>query len=416
MPPPHFDVAVIGGGIIGLATARQLMLRGAQRVAVLEAEATLAQHQTSRNSGVVHAGIYYKPNSLKARLCLQGLQRTYAYCDQKRIPYRKVGKLIVALNDSQIPSLKQIYQNALVNNVPDIRYLNTPKQVRQIEPECAGIAAIHSPHTGIVDWALVARHFADDIRDMGGDILVNSRVCGLEYKHKHVYIQVSATSAAPQAPAVVTAERVITCAGAQSDRVARLLGGARSPQIIPVRGEYLRVTNTEIAQRIRGNIYPVPDAGSGAAFLGVHFTPTMSGEIIVGPNAVVSFSRDGYAPFSARMVDVWQMASYGGFWRLCATHARYGLLEMYRSAFVRAAANAAREYVPGLGVEDFERRGVEKSGIRGQAVDREGRLVDDFVFESGGGGRVLHTRNAPSPGATSSLAIAEMIVERSEGA
>lgn len=399
---------MIGGGIIGLATAREVMLRGAQRVAVFESEGRVAQHQSSRNSGVVHAGIYYKPNSLKARLCLQGMQRSYAYCEQKGIPYRKVGKLIVALNEAELPSLRELFRNAVANGVRDVRYVSSGKEIREIEPECGGVAGIHSPHTGIVEWGVVAQHFAEDVREMGGEIMVNSEVCGLEDKGEGIDIYTASK--------VVRAEKVITCAGAQSDRVAGLLGGGRSPRIIPVRGEYLRVRNAEIAERIRGNIYPVPNVGSGGAFLGVHFTRTMRDEVIVGPNAVVSFSRDGYGRLSGRMRDVWDMAKFAGFWRLCARHGRYGMGEAYRSVFIRAAARAAREYVPGLGVEDFERRGIEKSGIRGQAVDWEGRLVEDFVFEEGAGGRVLHTRNAPSPGATSSLAIAEMIVERSEAA
>lgn len=414
MPPPHFDVAVVGGGILGLATARQLLLGTAQSVALLEAEPALAQHQTGRNSGVVHAGIYYKPGSLKARLCLDGMQKSYKYFDQKGIPYRKVGKLIVALRDSDRPQLQHLYQNALTNAVPDVAYLDSPEQIRRVEPECAGVAAIHSPNTGIVDWGLVANHFGDDIRDMGGSIFLNSKVSRISYDgQRKVSLFTQAAQSDRTAEPTVTAERVITCAGAQSDRVAGLMGGAKHPQIVPVRGEYLRVTNERIASRIHGNIYPLPDSGSGSPFLGIHFTRTMNDEVIVGPNAVLAFARDGYSPTDVRLADVAQLATNAAFWKLCWTHGRYGLKELYHSIFVSAAAQAAREYVPALSVTDFDRRGADRSGIRGQAVSSDGKLVDDFVFESAGGGRVLHTRNAPSPGATSSLAISEMIVDQS---
>lgn len=410
MPPPQFDIAIVGGGILGLATAREFLLRGCKSVAVLEAEPALAQHQTGRNSGVVHAGIYYKPGSLKARLCSEGLRKSYEYFESKGIPYRKVGKVIVALRDSDLPQLKLLYENAVSNNVPGVAYLNSPEKIRSIEPECAGVAAIHSPNTGIVDWALVANHFGDDVRGMGGSIFLNSKVTGLQCDGM---VSVFTEDALGTAEPKIVAQRVISCAGAQSDRVAGLTGGEKHPQIIPVRGEYLQVTNERIANRIHGSIYPLPDSGSGSPFLGVHFTRTMYGEVIVGPNAVLAFARDGYNATDVRMADVAQMFGNTGFWKLCWTHGRYGLKELYRSIFVSAAAQAAREYVPALSISDFDRRGPDRSGIRGQAISADGALVDDFVFESAADGKVLHTRNAPSPGATSSLAISKMIVDRS---
>lgn len=415
MPPPHFEVAVVGGGIIGLATARELLLRGCKSVAVLEAEAAIAQHQTGRNSGVVHAGIYYKPGSLKARLCLEGLHRSYQYFEKKGIPYRKVGKVIVALRDAQVPQLKGLYENAVANGVPDVKYLDSSQKIQMVEPECAGVAAIHSPNTGIVDWSLVATHFSDDVQDMGGQVLLNSKVIGLQHdKNVSIFLErLNGSGSEGNGPDIV-AEKVITCAGAQSDRVAQLLGGQNHPQIIPVRGEYLRVTNEQIASRIRGNIYPLPDSGSGSPFLGAHFTRTMSDEVIVGPNAVLALARDGYNFTDVRLQDLWQLLTNRGFWKLCRSYGTYGMRELYKSMFISAAARAAREYVPSLTVADFGRRGPDRSGIRGQAVSAEGNLVDDFVFESAAQGRILHTRNAPSPGATSSLAIAKMIVDRAE--
>lgn len=401
---------MIGGGIIGLATARELLQRGVKSVTVLEAEPALAQHQTGRNSGVVHAGIYYPPGSLKARLCREGLARSYAYFEQKGIPHRRVGKLIVALREHEVPRLRALYANALTNQVPGVAFLDSPAKLRAVEPECAGVAAIHSPNTGIVDWGVVAHHFADDVRGLGGRVEVGARVAGLREADGGVCVYAGGAGGAAE-PRVV-AERVVSCAGAQADRVAALLGGAAAPQIVPVRGEYLRVANAAVAARIRGNIYPLP-AARGAPFLGVHFTRTMADEVIVGPNAVLALAREGYGRADVRLADVAQMVAYRGFWRLCWRHARFGLREMYRSVFLSAAAAAAREYVPALEVGDFERRGPDRSGIRGQAVSADGELVDDFVFETAAGGRVLHTRNAPSPGATSSLAIASMIVDRS---
>lgn len=411
---PPATVAVVGGGIIGLATARELLLRNVGRVVVLEAENTVAAHQSGRNSGVVHAGVYYAPGSLKARLCLSGMKRTYDYCAENQIPYKKVGKLIVALHERELPTLHRLYQNALTNQVPGISLLESSTQIRSIEPECAGIAAIHSPETGIVDWGCVARAYADDVRELGGQVYLKSKVVGLSAEtqtDKPVNISIAGDKAGEIFN--LQADRVITCAGAQSDRVAELSGGKGHPRIVPVRGEYLRVRNEALAKRIRGNIYPVPDSGSGSPFLGVHFTPTMNGEMLVGPNAVLALARDGYEWTDFRLKDVKDMLLYRGFWHLARSYWRYGLKEMYRSLFISAATSAAREYVPALKAEDFERRSSERSGIRGQAVAYDGKLVDDFLFETSAGGRILHTRNAPSPGATSSLAIAELVVDES---
>lgn len=405
---PHANVAVVGGGIIGLATARELLLRGVKRITLVEAEPTLASHQTARNSGVIHAGIYYAPNSLKARLCLEGMRRTYHYCDHNSIPYRKVGKLIVALDQSELPALEQLYRHGTTNAVPGIRLLRGNHLIREVEPECAGIAAIHSPETGIVDWRVVANHYAADIRERKGTILTSSPVTALEHRSDHVRIHITS----PHNRTILPADRVITCAGLQSDRVARMLHGANAPQIIPVKGEYLRITNSKIASNIRGNIYPVPNSGSGNPFLGVHFTPTISGDVIVGPNALPVLSRTAYDnPISLK--DIRQMLSYVGFWRLAIRQWRYAAREIHNSLRISAAAAAASRYVPALGVADFTRCNSRAFGIRAQAVSPKGELVDDFVFESAAKGSVLHVRNAPSPGATSSLAIARIIADRS---
>lgn len=401
-------VAIIGGGILGLATARELLIRGVRPLTVLEAEPILASHQSGRNSGVVHAGIYYAPNSLKATLCLEGLQRSYHYFDQHQIPYKKTGKLIVALDRSELSSLETLFQNAQINGVPDMQFLHSTEEIHHLQPGCAGIAAIFSPHTGIVDWAAVARSYADQVRSMGGTIQTSSRVFALEHNELiDLHVQT------PTARKVVKTERVISCAGVQSDRVAALLNGVRDPAIIPVRGEYLRITNPDLASTIRMNIYPVPDSGSGSPFLGVHFTPTLSGDVIVGPNAVLAFSRNGYKASDFSWRDINDMVRYPGFWRLASRFWKFGAREAYRSAFISSAARAARKYVPAVQVSDFERQGPERSGIRAQAVSMSGALVDDFVFESAADGRVLHTRNAPSPGATSSLAIARVIADKS---
>lgn len=404
-----YDFAVVGGGIVGLATARELLKRagGASRVAVLEAETGVARHQSGRNSGVVHAGLYYAPGSLKARLCAEGMRRSYAYFEERGVPYRKVGKVVVALDASEVPALDAVYAKAVANGVPGVRYLATPAELREVEPECAGVCAIHSPETGIVDWGVVAECYARDVQDMGGDILLKHRVVAIEDMHP-LRIRVEGGTD-------IRAERVVTCAGVQSDRVASMLGGAPQPQILPVRGEYLRVTNPDVVARIRGNIYPVPDSGAGSPFLGVHFTPTMSNELIVGPNAVLAFARDGDRYSRVNLRDVTQMLTYPGFWRLATKHFRYAAGEMYRSIYTRAAATKARRYVPALSVTDFARRSPDKNGIRAQSLAVDGSLLDDFLFEEGADGRVLHTRNAPSPGATSSLALARVIADRSLG-
>lgn len=403
---PSTNIAIVGGGILGLATARELLMRNVRGITVLEAEPNLFAHQTGRNSGVIHTGIYYSPQSLKAKLCLEGLQRTYEYLNDKAIPYKKVGKLIVALDDSQLPKLHKLYESAQANKVPGVTLVDA-KSIRDIEPQCVGVAAIHSPMAGIVDWAMVAHHYAQDVRSLGGQIITNARVTAIEH-HDHIQL----TYNTPVTSHTLRAERVISCAGAYSDRVAQLLGGSKEPLILPVRGEYLRVTNQSIAANINGNIYPVPDSGAGTPFLGVHFTPTMSGELLVGPNAVLAFSRSGYHPLDFTYRDIREMFSYPGFWHLAKSYWRYGAGEFYRSIFISEAAKAARQYVPALKASDFERRGAQRSGIRAQALGLKGELVDDFVFETAANGRVVHTRNAPSPGATSSLAIARVIAEK----
>lgn len=411
VPPSHLHYTVVGGGIIGLATARELLMRGVRHVQVVEAETDIGIHQTGHNSGVVHAGLYYRPGSLKARLCREGMRMTKEYCKQHNLPYRAVGKLVVALDSSQTPALYQLYKNALKNGVPDVTLLNSRAQVQDIEPVCGGIAAIHSPHTAIVDWRALAVCFADDIRGMSGKISLATRIQSLTPTSQSLTLHLRSKN---DAMITLQTDRLITCAGVQSDRVARSLGGAVYPVIIPIRGEYLRLS-CDSSVRPHLNIYPVPPPNkNGAPFLGVHFTPTLSGDVIVGPNAVPALAREGYSWSQISLTDIVDMLTCRGFWNLAVNHSKFALSEIRKSIFCIDAIREAIQYVPLLEPSNFER--LEKAnGVRAQAVARDGTLIDDFVFESVHQNRVLNVRNAPSPGATSSLAIARMIVDRSFG-
>jgi (S)-2-hydroxyglutarate dehydrogenase len=414
-PDGMYDVAVVGGGIVGLAVARELLGRGAGRVAVVERERAVAQHQTGHNSGVVHAGLYYPPGSLKARLCLRGMRLAYEYMDARRVPYRKVGKVVVASSAGEVERLRGIFANAAANGVPGVRWVDDCDGIREIEPAAVGVAAIHSPETGITDWAAVARALQQDIEHhAAGQVLLGHKVTGMNDCGTHVAIAARTLAAGETTSrSVIRARQVVTCAGTHTDRISGLCGGARAPMIVPIRGEYLVLpAETDVARTIRGNIYPVPVPG--VPFLGVHFTPTLHGDVLLGPNAVLALSRDGYShslrDVSAR--DVADYASYAGFWRLATRHARFGAGELVRSVFPRAAVRRAQRYVPGLRAEDVVHGGRARAGVRAQAVAADGTLVEDFVFETTAGGKIVSARNAPSPGATSALAIAEVVADR----
>lgn len=395
-----FDVAVIGAGIVGLATALRLMERHPRlRVAVIDKEARVATHQTGHNSGVLHRGVYYAPGSLKARLCTQGADQMTAYCDARRIEVREVGKVIVALNEAELPALEELHRRSLENGVPGIRRIG-PAELRDLEPHAAGVQALHSPRTAVVDFAAVARAFADDVVARGGEVLLSTEVNGLENGAAHVSLLTNGET--------VTATSVIACAGLQSDRVVSLSDRAagRKLRIVPFRGDYY-VLRPERRQLVRGLIYPVPDPRF--PFLGVHFTVRHDGEVWAGPNAVLALRREGYGRFSVSLRDTVGTLGYGGFWRLAARHWRYGLAEFWRDYVRIAFVRALQRYVPEVRSADLV---SGPSGVRAQALAADGSLVDDFVIERTG--RILHVRNAPSPAATSSLAIGSFIADRAE--
>ena len=381
--------AVVGAGIIGLATARELRLRG-HEVVVLEKEGAVAQHQTSHNSGVVHAGIYYPPGTLKARLCTRGRALLKEYCDEQAIPYVECGKVVVAADESQVPGLRELEARATANAVPSLRWLDRAG-LNEIEPHAGGVAALHSPRTAIVDFAQVARSLAADL-----DVRLGFEVTGFKEHAGGVTV----TGASGE----VHADRVVVCAGLQSDRVARLAGDTDGPAIVAFRGEYWQLV-PDRRHLVRGLVYPVPDPAY--PFLGVHFTTRVDGTVDVGPNAVLAFAREGYRRRDVSLADLARAFAYPGFRSMARRHWRPGLAEMRGSFSKRAYVAAARSLMPELRVEDLV---PGPAGVRAQAVDRDGSLVDDFRL--GAAGPVVTVRNAPSPAATSSLAIAELVVER----
>ena len=389
------DVVVVGAGILGLAVARELLRRG-KRVTVLEREDAVGVHQTGHNSGVVHAGIYYAPGSLKARMCVEGAKRLYAFCDEHGVAYEKCGKVIVALDESEVPGLDELEKRGRANEVPGLRRLDAGG-LREIEPHCVGVAALHSPETGIVDFPAMARALADEVRTDGGEVKLGVAVTGAERQNGRVVVT--------HADGATTAERAVFCAGAWSDRLAVAAGGKAEPRIVPFRGAYLKL-KPRAHHLCRGLIYPVPDPD--LPFLGVHVTRHISGEVWLGPTALMVGARDAYALRRVRPRDVFETATWPGTWRMLRRWWRTGRTELRfatsRAAFVAACA----KYVPELTVSDLADETT--SGVRAQALARDGKLVDDFIVEDAGG--ATHVRNAPSPAATSSLALAELIADR----
>lgn len=396
----QYDVVVIGAGILGLATARELLSRRpGLRVAILEKEKQPGRHQTGHNSGVIHAGMYYAPGSLKARLCVEGNRETYAYCEAKGIPVDRCGKVIVASDATEVPRLLSLYERGQANGVQGLELIE-PERLREIEPACVGVKALWSPNTGIVDWGRVALSYAEDARAMGAELLTAHGVEEIRERSSEVMLHTRGGD--------VLARHVIGCAGLYADRVAQLSGAPAEPKIVPFRGDYW-VLRPERRHLARNLIYPVPDPAF--PFLGVHFTRRMDdGSVWLGPNAVLAFSREGYRRLDTRPVDVLDAIAFPGFQKLAAKFWRTGLEEMVRDWSKEAFLRSLQKYVPELTLDDLL---PGPSGVRAQALDAEGRLVDDFVFNTEGR-RILHVRNAPSPAATSSLAIGRFVADTAE--
>jgi L-2-hydroxyglutarate oxidase LhgO len=393
-----YDIAVVGGGIVGLATSRELLLRHpGLKLANVEKEDVYNKHQTGHNSGVIHSGIYYKPGSLKAKLCVEGRTLARAYCDEKGIPYKMVGKLIVATEESELGRLQDLYVRGQQNGIADLEILDA-KQIAEREPYCRGIRAIFSPVTGIVDWGLVSNHYADDARAAGADMYLGHRVLKIERKNG---ITTLATDKGE-----IQAKYVVTCGGLYSDKLAQMTKGDTDPKIVPFRGDYL-ILKPGKEHLVQGNIYPVPDPEF--PFLGVHFTPRMDGSIWLGPNAVLAFAREGYNFWDINPPELLDAVTYPGFVKLATKYWKIGAGEMYRDLVRSAYVTALQRYIPSLTPEDTL---PGPSGVRAQAMSSDGAMVDDFVFEGSDG--VVHVRNAPSPAATSSLAIGKYIADDAE--
>jgi L-2-hydroxyglutarate oxidase len=390
-PLARCDVAVIGAGIVGLATARELLLRHPQRrIVVLEKESDVAQHQTGHSSGVVHAGIYYTPGSLKARLCTEGARELYEYCESRHIPHERCGKLIVATSDAELPRLDELERRGLANGVPGIRRLDR-SGLEAIEPHASGVAALHSPNTGIADFPAVARALAQDAQEAGAQVATGcevTRIDGTTVHHAH---------------GATHAKMVIVCAGAWADRLATKAGAPEDPRIVPFRGAYLEL-KPERRHLVRGLIYPVPDPE--LPFLGVHLTRHVDGRTLIGPTALLAPARDAYSLRTVRRRDVREALAWPGTWRMARRFWRTGLSELRYAVNSDRLVAAAARFVPELTPDDVL---PGPAGVRAQALARDGRLVDDFVFSRTG--RTLHVRNAPSPAATSALAIARAIAD-----
>lgn len=398
--PSKCDLAIVGGGILGLALARELTRRHSRlSVCVLEREAELGAHQTGHNSGVIHAGVYYQPGSLKARLCVEGARELYEYCAEHEIPHVVCGKLIVATEHSELPRLQELERRGHANAVPGLRRVDAAG-IAEIEPYARGIAGLHSPATGIVDFAVVACSYAHEALQAGATIATGCGVHGVHTNARSLCLE--------HARGATEATHALFCAGAWSDRLAVGAGADPDPRIVPFRGAYLRLAE-ERRHLVRSLIYPVPDPA--LPFLGVHLTRHIDGEVLIGPTALPVLARDAYRLGQVRREDVLDTLRWPGTWRMLARWWRPGVTELRHAASRTAFTRAAARYVPELCAGDV---GPAFAGVRAQALARDGRLVDDFAFSATE--RALHVRNAPSPAATSSLAIARYVADRGDEA
>jgi L-2-hydroxyglutarate oxidase len=398
-PPQGCDVVVVGAGIVGLAAARELALRhDGIRVAVLEREPRIASHQTGRTSGVIHAGIYYRPGSLKARLCVAGARELYAYCRERGIRAERNGKVIVATREDELANLEELERRGRENGVSGLRRIE-PDELRELEPHATGIAALRSPDTGVVDFAEVAASFAAELVERGGDVATGCGVRSLKPRGDRIEVH--------HGRGITMARAAITCAGAWADRLAVGCGAPAEPRIVPFRGAYLRL-RPERRELVRASIYPVPDPD--LPFLGMHLTRRVDGEVLAGPSALLVGARDAYRLARVLPRDLGETLAWPGTWRLIGRHWRMALGELRAASDRKAFVAELRRFVPELGTRDVLRG---PAGVRAQAVNRDGSLVDDFVVHRTE--RAVHVRNAPSPAATSSLALARLIADEVEG-
>ena len=390
---------MVGGGIVGQAVARELLSRrpGAT-LCVLEAEPRIGAHQTGRSSGVIHSGIYYEPGSLKARLCVEGSRELYAYCDEKGIPYRRSGKLVVAVEDEELGRLDELERRGIANSVPLLRRLRSD-EIAEIEPNARGVAALHSPVTGVVDYVTVASSYAADMQAAGGSLHLGTTV--------HRAVPRAGGLAIEHSAGTTVARQAVFCAGLWSDRLAVACGAPADPRIVPFRGGYLKLGPAE-AELIRANVYPVPNPD--LPFLGAHLTRNLAGEVLIGPSALMAPARDAYDLRRVRRRDLGETLRWPGTWKMMRRQWRAGLIEMRNAASPASFVAEAARMVPALaGAKALP----GPAGIRAQALGRDGKLVDDFVVHRTED--AIHIRNAPSPAATSSLALARLIADRLEG-
>jgi L-2-hydroxyglutarate oxidase len=392
----NFDCLIIGGGIVGLATALNVLeQKPGCKVAVLEKEQDVAKHQTGNNSGVIHSGVYYKPGSLKARNCIRGYELMIDFARKHDIPFDLCGKVIVATQESELDQLDVVYRRGIENGLTEIRKINAD-EIKQYEPHCNGIAGIHVPYTGIIDYVQVARVMQGEIEKLGGKVYTGIAVTGIDVKADSVTVVSQKSN--------FSASVVVNCAGLFSDRIAGLTEEKMDVRIIPFRGEYYEL-KADKRGLVKGLIYPVPDPNF--PFLGVHFTKMINGGVEAGPNAVFAFKREGYKMSQVNLTDLWESLSWPGFRKVAIKYWRTGLGEYYRSLSKAAFTKALQKLIPEVRESDLVPAGA---GVRAQACDRTGGLLDDFsIVEKK---RVLHVLNAPSPAATSSLAIGETLSQK----
>ena len=388
------SLIVLGGGIVGLATAYRYSQRfPGRKVIVLEKEARVGAHQTGHNSGVLHSGIYYKPDSLKAANCIRGKEWMEQFCEREGIPFERCGKVIVAVDASEVPRLEAIAERGRASGIAC--ELVGPERLREIEPAAAGVRALHVPGTGIVDYTLVCERLAQRLVESGGRVLTGVRALSIAPRSGEASVETTAGE--------FSATVAVNCAGLHSDRVLQRAGGVRPARIVPFRGEYYELAPAARGL-VRNLIYPVPDPSF--PFLGVHFTRMVGGGVECGPNAVLAFAREGYTKAHVNAGDLWDVVSYAGFWKLAAKHGRTGIGEMWRSLSKPAFVRALQRLVPSVQAKDLARA---PAGVRAQALAPDGSLVDDFLIRAES--RVIHVLNAPSPAATSSLSIGDAIVD-----